>query len=158
VPAAPPGTEVIEHEVRIAAAPETVFSYFTDPSKMVEWMGAEAILDPRPGGAFRIVFQPALLPTESTALGEFVAVEPYTRIVFTWGWELEALATPPQSTEVEVTFASEGEETVVRLVHRRLPVAAVDFHRFGWTHYLARLAVAGGGGDPGPDPLESVSG
>ncbi len=158
MPEAPPGTEVLEHEVRIAAGPETVFAYFTDPAKLVEWMGSEATVDPRPGGAFRLVFQPALLPFENVVLGEFVEVEPYRRIVFTWGWELEQLAVPPQSTEVEVSLVPEGGETIVRLVHRRLPAAAVDFHRFGWTHYLARLAVAGAGRDPGPDPLESVAG
>jgi uncharacterized protein YndB with AHSA1/START domain len=156
VAAAPPGTEVIEHEVRVAASPETLFAYFTDPAKLVEWMGSEAIVDPRPGGAFRIVFDPALLPSESAALGEFVEVEPYTRIVFTWGWELEPLAVPPRSTEVEVSLIEDAGETIVRLVHRRLPAAAVDFHRFGWTHYLGRLAVVGAGGDPGPDPLQSV--
>ena len=26
---------VVEHEIRIAAAPETVFAYFTDPARMV---------------------------------------------------------------------------------------------------------------------------
>ena len=155
MPEAPPGTEVIEHEVRVAASPETVFGFFTDPAKLVEWMGSEAIVDPRPGGALRIAFQPALLPFESAVLGEFVELEPHSRIVFTWGWELELLAVPPQSTEVEVSLTPDDDGTIVRLVHRRLPAAAVDFHTFGWTHYLARLGVVAAGGDPGPDPLES---
>jgi uncharacterized protein YndB with AHSA1/START domain len=154
VPEAPAGTEVIEHEIRVAASPETLFAYFTDPAKLVEWMGSEATVDPRPGGVFRLVFQPALLPSESAVLGEYVEVEPYSRVVFSWGWELELLAVPPQSTEVEVSLTPEGESTVVRLVHRRLPAASVDFHRFGWSHYLARLGVTAAGGDPGPDALE----
>jgi len=37
---------------------QAIYDYFTDPAKMVRWMGAEATLDPRPGGVFRIVFQP----------------------------------------------------------------------------------------------------
>ncbi len=41
---------LVEHEVRVAATPERVFDYFTDPAKMVMWMGIEATLDPRPGG------------------------------------------------------------------------------------------------------------
>ena len=44
----------IEREVRIAARPETVFPYFTDPERMRRWMGRTISLDPRPGGALRI--------------------------------------------------------------------------------------------------------
>jgi hypothetical protein len=40
---------------------------------------------------------------------------------------------------------------LVRLVHRGLPDEAIADHTQGWDHYLGRLAVAGGGGDPGPD-------
>src|SRR5213080_2708377 len=58
MPATPGETSATEHELRIAARPETVFGYFTDPEKMVQWMGAEATLDPRPGGVCRIAFQP----------------------------------------------------------------------------------------------------
>src|SRR5205807_10477493 len=45
---------VIEVSVHIAAPPETVFPYFTDPSRYVQWMGRGAILEPVPGGAYRI--------------------------------------------------------------------------------------------------------
>ena len=44
----------IEREVRIAARPETVFPYFTDPERMRRWMGRTISLDARPGGALRI--------------------------------------------------------------------------------------------------------
>jgi hypothetical protein len=54
---------------------------------------------------------------------------------------------------VEVSFTPDGEGTLVRLSHSRLPNAgAVAFHRAGWGHYLERLAVAAGGQSPGPDP------
>ena len=85
-------------------------------------------------------------------LGEYVEVDPHRRIALTWGWEQELFALPPQSTSVEVTFTPDGEDTIVRLGHRRLPAAAVEFHRTGWQHYLPRLAIAASGGDPGPDP------
>lgn len=172
--AEPPQTSVVEHQVRVAARPEVVFSYFTDPAKMVCWMGSEATLDPRPGGICRIVFQPSdarlefvriaygaavrgvAEPTEPSharaILGEFVEVHPYRRIAFTWGWEEELFAVPPASTAVEVSFEPDAGETLVRLAHRRLPAPAVEFHRAGWEHYLPRLAITAAGGDPGPDP------
>jgi uncharacterized protein YndB with AHSA1/START domain len=180
VPATPPETSVVEHELRVAARPETVFAYFTDPAKMVRWMGAEATLDPRPGGICRIAFQasrtridslageflgerrpasePAGLETSGTMSGRFVEVDPYRRIELTWGWEQEVLAVPPQSTHVEVSFTPEGEETVVHLAHRRLPLGTAAFHEAGWEHYLARLAIVSAGGDPGPDPWQQAAG
>jgi uncharacterized protein YndB with AHSA1/START domain len=124
-----------------------VFEFFTDPAKMVQWMGTDATLDPRPGGVCRIN------PNGHAVMsGEFVEVDPPHRLVFTWGWETELFGTPPQSTIVEVSLTPEGEETVVRLVHRRLHTGALAFHRTGWEHYLPRLATAASGGEVAPDP------
>ncbi len=143
----PGETSVVEHEVRIAARPETVFAYFTDPVKMVRWMGTEATLDPRPGGVCRIN-----VVGVAPVLGKFVEVDPHRRIVFTWGWEEQLFGMPPQSSAVEVSLTPDGEHTIVHVAHRQLPAAAVSFHRAGWDHYLERLAVAATGADPGPDP------
>jgi uncharacterized protein YndB with AHSA1/START domain len=141
----------IEHEVRVAASPESVFDYFTDPAKMVMWMGTEATLDPRPGGICRV--NPS---GQAAMLGEFVEVDRPRRVVFTWGWETALFKTPPQSTLVEVSLTPEGEDTVVRLTHRRLKPEAVALHRAGWHHYLSRLALAASGADPGRDPWRDL--
>jgi uncharacterized protein YndB with AHSA1/START domain len=80
-----------------------------------------------------------------------VVVEPPTRLVFTWGWE-GADEMPPGSTTVEVRLTPDGDATIVRLTHRDLPTPEqVESHAAGWGHFLARLAVAATGGDPGPD-------
>jgi uncharacterized protein YndB with AHSA1/START domain len=167
----PASTEQIQHELRVDARPETVFSYFTDPRKFVVWMGAEATLDPRPGGICRILFDPSRTAIElidpatraaartdaSPAMsGRFTAVEPHERIAFTWGWEQELYAVPPQSTSVEVELTPDGDGTILRLTHRRLPnEIAVKYHTDGWDHYLPRLALAAAGGDPGHDPWQT---
>ena len=130
----------------IEARPETVFEYFTDPGRMVAWMGTSATLDPRPGGACRIVINP-----DAVMVGEYVEVEPYTRLVFTWGWESRLLEVPPMSTVVEVVLAPQGDGTELRLTHRKLPPGAVEFHTVGWGHYLERLHERAAGRDPGPD-------
>lgn len=149
MPAMPSATRTFEHEIRIDARPETVFAFFTDPARMVRWMGNEATLDPRPGGICRVNMTREV--GESAIRGEFVEVVPHRRLVFTWGWEAELFAVPPTSTRVEVALMPDGAGTVVRLVHSELPEHAVAFHRAGWEHYLERLAVAAAGGDPGPD-------
>lgn len=142
----PGETETVEHQVRVDASPEVVFEYFTDPAKLVRWMGADATLDPRPGGVCRVDINGAVM------LGEFVQVAFPWRIVITWGWEQRLFEVPPQSTAVEVSLTPDGEGTVVRLTHCRLPAGALPFHTAGWRHYMERLAVAAGGGEPGPDP------
>jgi uncharacterized protein YndB with AHSA1/START domain len=38
----PETMDTVELEVYIAARPETVFPYFTDPDRMVKWMGVSA--------------------------------------------------------------------------------------------------------------------
>jgi uncharacterized protein YndB with AHSA1/START domain len=55
----------IEHEIRIAAPPELVFAFFTDPELHARWLGREATLDPRPGGVYRCVVH-----DHATPLGE----------------------------------------------------------------------------------------
>ena len=81
---------VIEREVRVAARPETVFAFWTDPGRMARWMGRDIRLDPRPGGELRIDYNGSDIVS-----GEFVELDPPTRIVLTWGWEAAGDATPP---------------------------------------------------------------
>ena len=139
-------SDVIEREVRVAARPEVVFDFFRDPVKMMRWKGTEAMLDPRPGGIYRVV-----VTANDIAKGEYVEVTPYSRIVFTWGWENSPI--PPGSTTVEVAFVPDGEDTIVRLRHSGLASEAIMEHDHGWAHFLSRLVIAAAGGDPGPDPL-----
>jgi uncharacterized protein YndB with AHSA1/START domain len=146
-------TSVIAHEIRVQAEPETVFAFFTDPEKMVRWMGVGATLDPRPGGVFSLNMMAGYFVE-----GEYVAVEPYSRVVFTWGYGFlpdEQNPLPPGSSTVEVELVPGGNATIVRLTHR-VPVELVDFHVMGWENYLGRLAIVAGGEVPGPDPFREV--
>lgn len=154
----PTTTKTIECEMRVKARPETVFSYFTDAEKYRRWKGVEAELDPRPGGIYRV----QMTERGTWIRGEYVAVEPPTRLVFTWGWESRVelprgiAEVTPGSTTVEVTFVPDGDATIVRLRHDGFPTDdAVKMHSWGWGVYLERLTLAATGGDPGPDPLNA---
>jgi uncharacterized protein YndB with AHSA1/START domain len=137
----------VVREVRINAKPETVFPFFTDPAKMVRWKGVDAMLDPRPGGIYRVN-----VTGRNVARGEYLEVTPYSRVVFTWGWEGETIPVPPGSSTVEVTLIPDGEGTIVRLRHSGLTPEMAEEHLRGWVHYLARLTEAAEGRDPGVDP------
>jgi uncharacterized protein YndB with AHSA1/START domain len=138
---------VVEVSVFIAARPETVFPYFTDPSRYVQWMGKDAVLEPVPGGCYRIVMSAGV-----AAAGEFVEIDPPHRLVFTWGWTHDS-AVPPGTTRVVVTFRAENDGTHVVLRHYGLPDDGQrEHHRKGWLLYLDRLDLRVNGHDPGPDP------
>ena len=143
--------EAVEVETRIAASPETVFEFFTDADKMIQWMGRSAELDARPGGAFRCDIN-----GRAVAAGSYVELDPPRRAVFTWGWEGEDPIVEPGSTTVEVLLEPDGDGTHLRLIHSDLPgVEAAAKHREGWVHYAERLATVAAGGDPGADPWAS---
>jgi uncharacterized protein YndB with AHSA1/START domain len=127
---------VIEREIRIAARPETVFAFWTDPAKMARWMGRDVRLDPRRGGELRIDYNGT-----DIASGAFVEVVPPSRIVMTWGWEAPGDATPPGASRVEVDLAPDGDGTILRLRHSGLVAEAVQGHSEGWDHFLSLLVA-----------------
>jgi uncharacterized protein YndB with AHSA1/START domain len=136
-------------EVHIAAPREMVHRYFTDPDRLVAWIGITAELEPRPDGTFRFEVAPG-----EFCSGRYIEVDPPRRVVFTWGWESPAIPVPPGSTRVEVDLhdAGGGEATRLVLTHHGLRADAYDLHDDGWRSFLARLRAAAEGRDPGPDP------
>jgi uncharacterized protein YndB with AHSA1/START domain len=143
---------VFERQVQIAASPETVWEFLVDPEKLARWKGRLAeTFEPTPGGAYRIEVVPGHI-----ASGEFVELDPPRRIVYTWGWEPDGdgpNVIPPGASTIEIELVPEDGGTRLLFTHRDLPNRdAADRHAHGWNHYLERLAIAAGGGDPGPDP------
>lgn len=139
----------LEHEIWIAARPETVFPFFTDPAKLIRWKGLNATLVARAGGVYRVDIN-----GRDIVRSEYLEVTPYRRVVFTWGWEGDNSPLPPGASTVEVDLIADGQGTRVRLRHNGLPDGALrQRHAQGWDHYLARLQVLAEGRDPGPDPL-----
>jgi len=131
----------VEHRVRIEAPPDIVFSFFVDEAKHPRWMGRTALLDPRPGGVYRVE-----VTDTHTVVGEYVVVEPPTQVVFTWGFEGNAHA-PPGSSTVTVRLEADGAATLVSLNHRGLPHPLLSGHDEGWQGYLEQLGEAAGTAD-----------
>src|SRR5258708_13991413 len=67
-------------QIRIDAAPETVFALLTDPTHMRTWFAELVEAEPRPGGGFRIS-GPAGVSIEGT----YVELVAKCKVVFTWG-------------------------------------------------------------------------
>jgi uncharacterized protein YndB with AHSA1/START domain len=126
---------VISASVRIAAPPQVVFPYFTNPQLLVTWLGEHAELDAQPGGVFAIDFGGV------AARGTYVAVEPPHRVVFTWGVPGDATF-PPGTSTVEVVFVADNDDTILTLTHRGIPAEREPSHREGWERRLGALANA----------------
>src|SRR5258707_12348739 len=95
-------------QIRIDAAPETVFALLTDPTHMRTWFAELVEAEPRPGGVFRIS-GPAGVSLEGT----YVEVVANCKVVFTWGG-VEGLN--PGEMRVEFLLGPVGAGTLVRLV------------------------------------------
>ena len=64
----------VEREVLIEASPATVWEFLVDPEKAVRWMGRSAVLEPHPGGLYRVDVVPghiALTPQGNGTLLRF---------------------------------------------------------------------------------------
>ncbi len=137
----PPTLRTIEQRVRIAASPETVWTFWTDPARLCEWWGIGAEIDPQPGGIFRVV-----MATDGPVMsGTYLTLEPFTRVVFTFGWEGNPMgdALAPRSTHVEVTLTPVDGDTDLVLVHREVPAVHADEHAKGWALFVGeRLPTA----------------
>jgi uncharacterized protein YndB with AHSA1/START domain len=133
-------TTVVERTVHIAARPETVWEYWTDPQLVCDWWGAAAELDARPGGTYRVEMEQG-----SVMRGEYLELVPYERIVFSFGWEPAngVPPLPPGSSTVEVSLVPHGGDTILTVRHT-LPAHLEELHQSGWAHYLARLATTAG--------------
>jgi uncharacterized protein YndB with AHSA1/START domain len=138
-----------EHTLRMSrvfdAPREEVFRAWTDPVELARWWGPgeftcpQADVDLRPGGAYRLVMQPA--EGEAMVLGgTYRDVQPPERLVYTWKWE----SGWPDPTELVVTveFRDLGERTEVLLEQEGF---ANDDGRaantWGWESGLDKLAA-----------------
>ncbi|MEX0664625.1 MAG: SRPBCC domain-containing protein [Acidimicrobiia bacterium] len=132
-------TTTIEQTVRIAASPETLWAFWTDPTRLAEWWGSEAEVVAEPGGVFRVVMESGPIMR-----GTFTELDPPNRLVFTFGWEQNAPGEPlaPGSTLVEVTLTPDDGETVLVLRHSEMPATHAADHEQGWQHFVGERLVA----------------
>lgn len=142
--------EPFRTSIEIAAPPDKIYPYLTQPEAVLRWIGDHAVLDPRPGGEFTLDING--VPVR----GSYLEVDPPHRLVISWG-HAGSDTLPPGSSTVEITLTPTSGGTRVDLEHRDLPAEEADKHAIGWPHFLARLVIAGTGGDPGSDAPPSLS-
>lgn len=140
---------IVRRETQIAAPPATVFAFLTDPEKIISWMSAEATTEAYPGGLY--LLKGVGGDHARVARGAFREVVPVHRLAYTFGWE-GGQEVPPGSSLIEIDLIERNGGTLLRMTHSGLPnEAQCASHNRGWAHYLDRLTIAAGGGNPGID-------
>ena len=122
--------------VTIAAAPETVFSFFTDSARWARWWGAGSTIEPRPGGRMLIRHANGI-----EVAGEVLSVEPPRTIVFTYGF-VSGTPIPVGGSRVTIELQPVESGTQLRLAHDFVEEIARDHHIQGWRYQLALFANA----------------
>ena len=130
-------TEPIVHERQLAASPETVFGFFTDPEKATRWLAAAVTFDPRPGGV-NLQTHVDDEGVRHLMRGRFLEVSPPSRVVWSWSFQ-EGGA---DASTVEITLEPRDGGTWLQLEHRDLPPAVRADHEKGWDTLLDRLVAA----------------
>jgi len=121
----------LERTVVIQAAPQTVFTFFTQNDRWASWWGPGSSIEPRSGG--RVLIRH---PGGIESSGEVVEVVPPERIVFTYGFA-SGNPIPPGSSLVTIQLEPLGLGTRLRLVHEFAEPEVRDEHVQGWRYQLS---------------------
>ncbi len=130
------GIDLVEVRISIAARPETVFRFLSDPESFEMWMGAGSSIGQHAGADFRVVY-----PNGQVAAGVVDEIVVNRRVVMSWGYEHGVNGVPVGATRVEISLTPESGGTLVTLRHSGLRDAEQRRnHRTGWRYYLATLS------------------
>jgi uncharacterized protein YndB with AHSA1/START domain len=126
---------------RLNAKPDKVFAAWTEPDKVMRWMGPGEIkgksaeYDLRTGGHYRWVMV-APNGEEHNVGGVFREIVPNEKLVFTWAWK----STPERESLVTVLLKPDGDGTLLTLTHEQFfDEEARDRHQFGWNAALDKM-------------------
>ncbi len=154
----------IRIELVVGCAPSEVYKLWTTEAGLTEWFAPAARVDPRVGGRYEIIFDPATDPDGSvrgTKGARILELVPDKKLVFEWiafeGQERAGYGGPPvmpepersnEKTRVEVVFEptrGDADKTRIGLVHNgfregaRWDAALAYFRERGWPGVLHQL-------------------
>lgn len=148
-----PEEVVLRMQRRFQAPRERVFDAWTNPAVLREWWaaaagwtGADAEVDLRPGGSYRLAMRDGETGATHAVVGAYGEVRPPERLEYTWTWEGEPdLMRGSEGTHVAVDFLETDDgATLVVLTHRGFADGRIrDLHAEGWAGCLESLERRG---------------
>jgi uncharacterized protein YndB with AHSA1/START domain len=129
---------------------DEAFQAWTQPKLFQQWFAPDpamqtiAQFDLRPGGKYRIGFQPPGGAPTLFVGGEFLTIEAPRRLEYTWVWEKDTHPDWKDRTVVTIEFIPLGtDQSEIVLTHERFSdSAAQESHHKGWIAIIDRMAEA----------------
>lgn len=125
------------------ASKQAVYDAWTNKEALTTWFAPASVMktvvhemELKVGGKYRIsMIEPD--GTSHDTHGEYVALNPYDQIVFTWEWEGDHVEV---NSLVTIDLSENNGTTDMVLVHDKLDSQhMVDIHNEGWTGCIAQL-------------------
>jgi uncharacterized protein YndB with AHSA1/START domain len=127
--------------IEISLPPERVFDAWLDPTTAARFLAAgsmrvaDAQIDAREGGAFRIVMSDGA--NELLHEGRYVLIDRPRRLIFTW----ISAGTDWRLSLVTINFVPTATGSRIELLHEGIPDAdRANKHQGGWSTILRKLA------------------
>jgi uncharacterized protein YndB with AHSA1/START domain len=142
------GVGVVRIEDRYDTDIDDLWSAITDPKRLARWYG-QVDGDLRPGGEFRLYIE----SNDIESTGRVEACEPPRRLVVTTRETDEShqrgQGVPPFDALNEITLSADGEQTILVIEARGMPLDKIAFYGAGWQIHAENLASYLAGRDHG---------
>jgi uncharacterized protein YndB with AHSA1/START domain len=142
------GQGVVRIEDRYDTDIDDLWSAITNPARLARWY-AKVEGDLRPGGKFRILVE----SDDWEGTGRVEACQAPRRLVVTTresdeSWR-KGQGVPPYDETLEATLGADGEDAVLVIEVKGMPLDAVAFYGAGWQIHTENLAAYLSGREPG---------
>lgn len=144
------GKGAVRIEDRYDTDVDDLWSALTDPGRLARWYG-QVEGDLRPGGAFQLYVEAAGL----RGIGRVEVCEPPSRLrVVTRetdeSWQ-QGQGVPPFDATIEALLTADGEQTILVIEVRGMPLDKIAFYGAGWQINAENLAAYVAGHEFGDD-------
>lgn len=129
------GAGMIRMEERFATDRENLWAALTDPGRLAQWI-SDVNGDLRPGGEFHARH----IDGGFEGTGRIDACEPPSHLVLTMR-DVDPQPGQPEETVIDATLTSDGDDTILVLEERGLPVNLLAAYGTGVQIHLENLAA-----------------
>jgi uncharacterized protein YndB with AHSA1/START domain len=133
------GKGIVRIEDRYDTDIDDLWTALTDPARLARWYG-QVEGDLRPGGEFRLYLE----ADDLEATGRVEACEPPRRLLVTTRETdesyLRGKGVPPFDESLEATLTPDGDQTILVIEVKGMPLDKVAFYGAGWQIHAENLA------------------